>query len=418
MHSWNLEKIYLESVRASGAIAPSRHLVREYSSKNQVKQAIIDNNPDVKPGKDKKGAIRIQPKSKISNREDFTKKFVDTLDEISLLIVDVISPGKPESPSGKFPSYKVRDLSNNEFVITLGGGAFSNEGMSYERDILDSVKKYFDNPIENTKPAFLEKLEDFLNVKFDNIDKGESFERRVKRPLTDEGPENKGSEISDITLVDEDNQKYFISLKNIGGVTISNAGAGGMFDKKGDEVVFTNRERNRIGSKLMVAGGVNIERAVDGLEDYINKRQSQPGQEENIDTTDISNIEALEKFLGSAFDYGYIYVKQKNKKDDLEIADLTDENNLYNFIGNIQKVEVKYPYYITDQKSRKHISIVLSTTKGIYSFDIRNASGGIIPNQINLVKGKSTQETKAIKSSISKLAATEKEFGNTLSKYD
>lgn len=416
MPNWNLEKIYSENVLGVGKVAQPRHLVREYSSKNEVKKAIVDNNPEVKPGKDKKGAIRIQPKTKVSDREVFTKKFIDTLDDISLLIVDIIPPGAPESPSGKFPSYKVKDLSNNEFVITLGGGAFSNQGMSYERDILDNVEQYFKNPEENTKPAFLEKLEDFLNVRFDKIDKGESFERRVKRPLTDEGPEDKGQEISDITLIDEDGQKYYISLKNIGGVTISNAGAGGMFDKKGEEVVFTNRERNKIGSKLMSAGGVDVERAVDGLEDYLNKQQSKIGQEDKVDTTDVSDIDALERFLGSAFDYGYIYVKQKNKRDDLEIADLTDKENLYNFIGDIQTVEVRYPYYRTDQKSRKHISIILTTTKGIYSFDIRNASGGIIPNQINLVKGKSTLEVKAAKSSISKLASTEKEISDSLTK--
>jgi hypothetical protein len=416
MPNWNLEKIYLESVSNIGGIAQPRHLVREYKTKSEVKKAIVDSNPLVKLGADKRGAIRLQPKGEVKDREEFTKNFLNTLDEISLLIVDTISPGEPGSPSSKFPSYKVKDSGNNEFIITLGGGSLSNEGMKYERDILKRVEEYFNNPEEAVKPGFIEKLEDFLDVEFTNIDTGNSFERRVQRPLSDEGPDDKGDEISDITLVDSKDKKYFISIKNVGGKTISNAGAKGMFEVDDNEVRFANKERNKIGGKLLEAGGVDIDKAVRGLQDYIEKTPSSPGWEDKINTTDIADIDKLSNFLGSAFDYGYIYVKQKNKKDDLEIADLTDENNLYNFIGDIQTVEVRYPYFRTDQKSRKHISIILTTTKGIYSFDIRNASGGLIPNQINLVKGKSTLEVKAAKSSISKLASTEKEISNSLTK--
>jgi hypothetical protein len=418
MPNWNLEKIYLEGVGNIGSIAHPRHLVREYKTKSEVKKAIVDSNPLVKLGADKRGAIRLQPKGEVKDREEFTKNFLNTLDEISLLIVDTISPGEPGSPSSKFPSYKVKDSGNNEFIITLGGGSLSNEGMKYERDILKNVEEYFDNPEEVVKPGFIEKLEDFLDVEFKNIDKGKSFERRVQRPLSDEGPDDKGDEISDITLVDSNDKKYFISIKNVGGKTISNAGAKGMFEVDDKEVKFANKERNKIGGKLLEAGGVDVDKAVKGLQDYIEKTPSLPGWEDKINTTDIADIDKLSNFLGSAFDYGYIYVKQKNRKDDLEIADLTDESNLYNFIGDIQSIEVKYPYFRNERKARKHISIILTTTKGVYSFDIRNAKGGTIPDQINLVKGKTSQEVKAAKSSIDKLETSNKTLSDILNKYD
>lgn len=418
MHNWNLENIYIEKVKEIGLVSQSRHIVREFNSKNQLKKAIIDNNPSLKAGKDKGGAIRMQPKSKIEDRDKFIQDFKKTLDDISLVIVGEIPPGTPGGPSSKYNSFKVKDMSNNEFIITLGGGSFSNKGMDYERQILKKCEDYFRDPETLEKPSFLEKLEDYLGVEFVELDKGASFERRVKRPLEDEGPKNKGDEISDITLKDKKGDKYFISIKNIGGKTISNAGAKGMFDQDGGEIKFTNKERNKIGGKLLDAANVDIDKVIQGLEDYIKEIPSEEGLEEKVDTTSSSDIEQLEKFLGSAFDYGYVYVKQKNTRDDLEIADLTTEEGLYNFIGKIEKVEVKYPYYRTSIKSRKYVSIVLTTSKGIYSFDVRNASGGIIPDQINLIRSGSKQDIALNKSNISKIDTSKFDLEKILSQYD
>jgi len=418
MPNWNLEKIYTEEVRLTGSISQPRHVVKEFTSKNQLKKAIVSNNPSLKIGTDKRGAIRLQPKIKIEDRDKFTQDFLNTLDDISLIVVDIIPPGAPNAPSSSFNSYKVKDAASNEFVITLGGGSFGNAGMNYEREILKAAEKYFNNPLENEKPGFIEKLEDYLNVEFADLDKGKSFERRVKRPLTDEGPRDKGDEISDITFLDESGDRYYISIKNIGGKTVSNSGAKGMFKIDGDEVRFTNQEKNKIGGKLLDAANANVEKIIQGLEDYINRTPSQPEQDKSIDTTAESDIDTLQKFLGSAFDFGYIYVKQKNKRDDLEIADLSSEENLYDFIGDIKKVEVRYPYFINSSKSRKHASVVLTTEKGVYSFDIRNASGGIVPDQINLVRGRSKKDEKLNKANITKTSSSDSEIENILSQYD
>ena len=215
MPNWNLEKLYTDEVRLTGSISQPRHIVREFTSKNQLKKAIVNNNSSLKAGTDKRGAIRLQPKVKIEDRDKFTQDFLNTLDDISLIVVDIIPPGTPGAPSSSFNSYKVKDIASNEFVITLGGGSFGNAGMNYEREILKAAEDYFSNPDELNKPKFIEKLEDYLNISFTDLDKGKSFERRVKRPLTDEGPQDKGDEISDITFIDEDNNKYYISIKNL-----------------------------------------------------------------------------------------------------------------------------------------------------------------------------------------------------------
>ena len=82
MPNWNLQKIYAEQVRDMGSVSQPRHVVREFTSKNQLKKAIIDNNPSLKAGTDKRGAIRMQPKSKIEDRDKFLQDFKKTLDDI------------------------------------------------------------------------------------------------------------------------------------------------------------------------------------------------------------------------------------------------------------------------------------------------------------------------------------------------
>jgi hypothetical protein len=418
MHNRSLEKLYTENVRNAGHVPIQRFLVREYKNKAAVKQAIVDANPNIKLGGDKRGAIRVAPAIKVEDREAFTKEFLNTLNDINLVVVEEIKPGSPDSPSSKFDSYKVNDTSGNEFIITLAGGSFSNKGMTYERDILEALKTFFENPEENEKPKFLQTIEDALDTTFVGLDKGASFARQVKRPLSDKGPKDKGDEISDITLLDEDDNPFYLSLKDIGGKTVGNSGAAGMFDVDGKQVKFVNKEREKVGKKLFDAAGVDVDLIIDGLVDYINKQQSPDEQAEVYNTTDEADFDQLLDFIGSAFDYGYIYVKRKNSRNDLEIADLTDKDKLYDFIGDIKSVSVKYPYYKNDKKSRKHISIMIKTDKGNYSFDVRNASGGLIPNQINLVRGSSASEEKAAKASISKLSRTENELTDLLSQND
>lgn len=416
MHSWNLEKIYSQNVASVGSIPQERfRVLREFKDKQAIKQAILNVEPAFKAGSDKKGAIRLAPVEKME-KEEVKQKFDDAIKKLSLLLVGTI-PGGPGAPSGKFDSYVVKDESDKEYVITLAGGAFSNEGMAYERDVMEGIKRYFDERGE--KPDFVAKLENALGVEFIGYDPGAAFGKLVKRPLSDKGPQNKGEEIADMTLI-APGKKYYISLKDVGGKTVGNAGASGMFKLKGDDdVEFANQERDSIGKKLMDAAGVNIDLAVKGLEDYLTKSPSREGVERSFDVTGKADKEKLRDFLKSAFDYGYIYVKRKNAANDLEVIELDDEKKLDDFIGSIQKVLVKYPFYRSEGRTekRKHISIVIVTNEGNYSFDIRNAGGGIIPNQINLVRLGSVKDAKAAQASAEALRTADEDLSGILSKY-
>lgn len=406
--SKKLQQIYSERV-VKRPISLHIRPIYEFASKAEVKKAIIDANPDLKLGSDKRGAIRLQPVAKVKDKEEFTDKFLETLKDINLVIVDKIKPG-PNAPSSKFDSYVVKS-GGNEFVITLGGGA--NKGQSFEQEIMKSLVDYFEGEQEDDKPAIIEELEDALNVEFVGVDKGVSFTRAVKRPLTPKGANDRGYEIADLTLLDGDGDKYYISLKNKDGKTVSNGGASGMFDVRNDKVKFVNNERDGVGGELFDAAGANIKFIERGLTDYVNKEMSPAVLRDSKDVTGKADMDKLTKFIMSAFDYGYIYVKQKTSKS-FEIADLDDEDKLREFVGDIESVSIKYPYYEDERKSRKHVSIVIETENGVYSFDVRNASGGIIPNQINLARGKSKEDMKVDKASVTSIDKTNKTLADDI----
>jgi len=382
--------------------------IYEFASKAEVKKAIIDANPDLKLGSDKRGAIRLQPVTKVEDEKVFKSEFLKTLKDINLVVVSTIKPG-PDAPSSKFDSYVVKS-GNNEFVITLGGGA--NKGQSFEREILKSLQEYFESDGELEKPPILGQLEDALDVEFVELG-SDSFDRLVRRPLTLKGANNRGKEIADLTLIDDGGNPYYISLKNKNGKTVSNGGASGMFALKDDKVEFVNKEREGIGGELFKAAAANIDYIERGLSDYYNKEESPEILKKSIDVTDDVDMSKIEKLIMSAFDYGYIYVKEKTSKS-FEIADLDDKEKLKEFIGDIESVGIKYPYYEDEIRSRKDVTIVITTSTGVYSFQVRNASGGMIPNQINLTRGGSKADIKATQASVRAIDKTSKTLADEI----
>ena len=390
MYNWNIENLYRKRVQCHGNVPSRRLLVLEYRGKADIKKAILNANPIFKSGNDKRGAIRISPAVKLENREQLKQEFLNTLNTLNINVIDIIKPG-PDSPSGKFDSYVVQSSTGETAVITLAGGSFSNKGMEYERDVFAELQSYFDSPEEKEKPKFLSKLEDSLDVTFSGYDKGASFERSVRRPLLPTGPRDMGKEISDITLLDEEGNPYYISLKDIHGATVNNSGAAGLFVRDGDNIIFAGRDKNQSGIALLRGARASIRQIIDGLEDYI--RGNKTEAEITTEITD-PDSDVLKNLIKSAFDYGYYYVRRKNTKGDLEIQDLTDAEKLDEYIGDIKSVRIDYPYFLNAGKKRKHIGITILTTTASFAFQIRNTSGGLIPDQINLIKNPSPAEIK------------------------
>ncbi len=373
---YNLSKLYERVYSPRGESKPS--IEKTYKmvverSQAEFKRDIVKVDPRIKPGTAKRGALRVQPTEKDYSAEDFKQ----ALNKLDISIDKVIPKGSPEAASGKYPTYKLKDKDGVTFYVVLGGGSFSNVGMTYERELVNELSEAIQN---GESHPLLSELENLTGTNFVQVKAG--FNKLVKRKLSNQ-PNNVGEEIADLVLVGANGEEYYISLKAKNGKTISNNGAKGIFKDVNGEIV---PGFNEVVSGVVNAAKVDLNLAAQGLNAY--KNDINGGQQNAVDVTsqmDGSDFNTIYSYLASGVDYGYIYVKQKGNNK-FEIIDLATEQDVYDFLGRIKNVSVKYPFR-SDTGKRKDLSITITTDTGKFTFQIRNASGEIIPKQINLVRG-------------------------------
>jgi hypothetical protein len=374
----NMQKLYEQVYKPRENTPPKLEatykLVVE-RSKAEFKKDIVNAEPRLKTGVDKKGAIRLQPSEKSFGENDFKS----ALSHIKVKIIDEIGAGQPESASSKYTTYKLKDKDGTVFRVVLGGGSFSNKGMTYERQLVEELKTAIEYQQENPLLTELEKL---TGTHFVGIKTG--FNKLVRRKLTGQ-PNDVGEEIADLILVGANGEDYFISLKDKNGKTLSNNGVAGIFKQVGDQII---PGFSQVVDTLFAAAKIDLNLAAQGLTSYLNNTVG--GNPSPVDVT--NNLSDQDKdtimnYLASAIDFGYLYVKNLGKNK-FKIVNLATLDDVKEFIGDIQSVQLKYPYYKDDTRmgKRKNLSIDIKTSNSRFSFDVRNASGDIIPKQINLVQ--------------------------------
>jgi len=352
-------------------LTESYQLVKERSKASIVKD-IIDVAPELKPGAGKKGEVRLQPVAKEFTLEDFTA----AIQLIGLKIEKVALPGDGDSKSSKFPTYVVKDEQGVEHYLVLGGGIAGNKGMTLERTLVDTLRNNLQN--QQQIPFYVQFKQAVGPVNFVEVQDG--FKQAVRRQLTGI-PQSAGKIIADIILVDDRGKEYYISLKDKNGKTISNNTLKQMFTLQGDRVTVKDVP---LIDPLLNAAKLDKNKIAELVEKYIKKEPS--GQKES-ETVAGFDEQTIKQYLASAFDYGYYYVRNLGKER-YEIVSLLTVEDVYNVIGDIKQVAVKYPFYASEntQQKRKHASIIVYTDNHTFSFDLRNTSAGVIPEQINLVK--------------------------------
>jgi len=199
-----------------------------------------------------------------------------------------------------------------------------------------------------------------------------------KRQLSFEGPEDVGKIIADITI-NNNGDEIYLSIKDPKGTGIYNGGNVKFIKQnKEDNTVYFDEDAfindTSVTKEMFLSIGIDPQKIVNGLNDYINK-EGLPSQKEQI--TDYDDTQ-LHNLLASSYGYGYWYVRQI-KPGELKIVNIESPEDAYEIVGDIQSIEIKYPSI-----SSKSTEIKIKTSSklmgdNIYQIDIRNSSGGIIP---------------------------------------
>ena len=382
----NLGDLYTEAIHGEPRI--NLQAIREFTeydemSKAQVTRDIVATNPSLKAGSSTHGEIRLLPKDK-ANKETIN----DAENQVTLLrnagynVVKTILPGTPGSRSQKFLTHVVIDKDNKEHNIVFGAGLLANKGADYERNITSQIKQSIETKTEH---HLINAIKQYI-PNLDVIDIKPGYGRRVIRPL-DIIPSDVGEIISDVTLVDKSGQNVYVSLKNIAGATISNQSPRGAFSVINDKIQYL-RGKSDVLDLLFETLKLDTQKMSDGLNDYVNQTPTQGEVYFNINIA--GHQKHITDIIGSAIGYGYFYARE-NANGTIEVIDLRVPEDLYNFIGEITNINVKYPYFksnngkIKTSKS-KTITIHITTTKNNFDLLIRNNAGDIVPNVINLIR--------------------------------
>lgn len=340
-------------------------------NKAELGKKIINLHPELKLSGFKKGAVRFTPVDK--NVRVTVLDHIDIILKSGLELVCIIPPGEEKSKSSKFNTYEVK-INEQIFYIVFGLGIKGNNGLDFERKTVIDLQ-------ENLKLGTEHKLITCLKDKvpsFNVIDVVEGFGRKIKRPL-DLSPYFVGNLIADVTFKLDNGGLVFGSLKNITGITISNNGLNNAFAFENNSVVYKG---DPLIDLILEELKVDVSKMLQGYNDYKNRTVSPFIRKEKIELLHPDNLKNL---IASAFGYGYYLVKE-TKNSEYTINDLTTVNKLNDYLGQVRSADLHYPYFYSDKRLNKSKSMVINieTDKHKFAFNIRNNTGGILPNILSL----------------------------------
>lgn len=333
------------------------HLV----SKREVESKILSAADEMfgpgllRAGRGKSGEIRLQPK-------DRTTKF--SSDEIKDLILMAgysisksVDPGSPGSMSSKFITY----LNDSGYAIVVAGGG--TRGQEFERKIQTSSLDSGD--LKSLIDSLKEKINDLEVI---GVSPGPSH---VKRPLGMK-PEDVGVKIADLILKTDKEEKIYISLKDPTGSTFGNFGIVGSFEfNKNGDVVSRKHPSDTILQNL----GIDKSLIAEGLNLYL---KDDVEKEPKINDVEVYDPVVVSGMIQSGYGYGYWYARKIS--EGWKLVDLTTEENLNQYVGQVVSIKLRYP----DSSSKQCSAWVTMTSGDVYKFEIRNSKGGIIPTEIKL----------------------------------
>jgi hypothetical protein len=317
---------------------------------------------------------RLGNMDKISS-DQFLEIIKDTFNNPQITI---LKPKEGINKSSKYNMY-LFDTSEGPVKITLSGG--SNLGEKYESNFYDKIKSSAGTSLEDITDPDLIELYTKIGIDPEDITPEQVIQtgnKDTKRPIDFNGPENKGKTISDITILPD----TYLSIKNISGGGFYNGGNVPFIVFEDGKVVYDPSKFNLKPTiaRLFETFNIDSEKVAQGLNEYITKENSISN---TFEPTNISNSEELKKFIASGYDYGYWYVREKEKG--LFIYDNRTEDDVYRFVGDIKNASIKYPNAAT-----KTLTVKLTANSPVlgpvnYLIEIRDTQGkGILPLSLKI----------------------------------
>ena len=308
--------------------------------------------------------FRLQLKNPLNDTSDSLIKSVVALfknikGDIKEVKYNQISPN-----SSKFPSVEFK-INGEKIDVVIARG--SNKGENFEKVTTNNLAKAF-GKTSNKDPEIIKLVallndsnKDFAKVDITDVRQRTGATKKEGVPIA-----NLGAVIGDIVLTDTVGRKWFVSLKNIDGLTFSAySGAASLFNKQGD------LQPESAGAKFLEAFGADlnqIQSGFDGRNNITAVRKKIPIK--------APNAQELKSIFERAWGMNYFYVKQESAGWKVFWI---DRKKLDTLVNNIQVTTIRYP-----NAKAKQITIECQAGTNKYLVEMRNSKRGEYPNDIKM----------------------------------
>lgn len=322
---------------------------------------VSNTSPKGKPGKNDKTMreFRMQLINKNNDTAlDYIQYLKVQLQKSNIASNVVFNPISPNS--SKFPSYTF-EVEGKKIDVVIARGA--NKGENFETQTVVHLGKYFLGSSDKNFAKLIDQMNE-AHPPFASVEIASVKQRKGSTKKTGVRLEDLGEVIGDIVLTDTTNKKWYISLKDVNGATVSAwPGAGSIFNNSG-ELQPTSE-----GSKFLSTFGLDLNKVQAGFDERNKKTELRKK---------LPIIRANQNEIKSIFErvwgMNYFYVRRQSSGwkvfwlDRAKLNELTD---------NIQITRIDYP-----STKSKSVRIHCKNNKQQYLIEIRNSKAGEYPNDI------------------------------------
>lgn len=344
------------------------------SANKKAVKALVDAYPDKFNSQSESN--RISNLQKISP-EEFIQLIKQTFDGTNVTVYSPgISPNVKPKGSSKFNMYEF-NTPDGLARLLLSGGQGDNKGNQFENSVFANLQANTGKSLDDIEDPITKQIYKTLKIDPSTLspnDVEQTGNKDTKRPISFEGAQDRGKTIADVVITYK-NKPYYLSIKNISGSGLYNGGVvpGINFNTDKSKIVLDKLtlDSNKFISKLLETFGVDPQKIVDGLNNYIND----VGKSSDFEPAN-ANLEDIKKLLASSIDYGYYYIREINPSE-VKIIYIDSPETAALLIGKPTGVKIKYPGSNTKQTTVR-VSLEKSKIGARYiDVDIRNTSSGI-----------------------------------------
>ena len=264
-----------------------------------------------------------------------------------------------------------------DFLSTTQSLQEANKGTEFERKTYETLEKWLAGVVDTDAEvdrmiSALHRLDSHITI--NTIAEIHWAGGSPTRPAN---LEDSGGIIADLIFVMKNGKRHFVSIKERTGSTFANFGIGSNLINPRTFAVNTN---SPVG-QLMVEAGVDVAKVQQGYKDRAEGVQSEFQTEDRLSVPVVPGTELYNK-IKEGWGQNYFYLREDPSQELGWFAMIVNGAAHKRLMTGLNIYKIRYPH--NRGAGSKQVSIFFRNSVFNYELEIRNTSGGELPNKMQL----------------------------------